>query len=116
MQKRLYSFVYAGKGLAYLIRTETQFQVHILLAFVAIIIGVCLHISPTEWALLSSAIGLVLCAEAFNTAIEQIVNWLSPEHHHQAGKIKDIAAGAVLLSALAALGVGIAIFIPKLYF
>jgi len=115
LQQRFHSFGYAGKGVSYLMRTEAQFKVHLFLGAIVVFLGVWLHISFIEWAVISLAMGMVFCAEAFNTAIEHWVNWLSPERCPEAGKVKDIAAAAVLLASLGALGVGFAVFLPKLF-
>jgi diacylglycerol kinase len=114
LQKRLYSFWYAGKGLAYLIKTEAQFQVHICLATLVIWAGFWCAITRFEWLCVVLSIALVMTAEALNTALEVLVDWLSPEKRVEAGKIKDIAAGAVLLASLGALAVGLCVFLPKL--
>ena len=73
-----------------------------------------MKISLIEWALIIICIGLVFSAEAFNSAVERLVDLISPEQNHLAGVIKDLAAGAVLITAVAAFAVGIIIFIPKL--
>lgn len=76
----------------------------------AICLGFYLGISETDWIALVFAGGLVLMAEAFNTAIEVDINLTSPEFHPYARNTKDIAAGAVLISATVAIIVGILIF------
>ncbi len=113
-RKWLYSFWYAGKGLMYLIRHERQFQVHIGIALGVVCAGFYFEILPTEWIAVVLSIAIVMTAEALNTALEQLVNWISPERHAEAGKVKDIAAGAVLLSALGAFVVGLIVFLPKI--
>jgi diacylglycerol kinase (ATP) len=57
---------------------------------------------------------MVMSAEGFNSAIEEIVNFISPDYHKTAGKIKDLAAGAVLISVLGAILAGLLIFLPKI--
>lgn len=114
LQKRLHSFWYAGKGIGYLIRHEAQFQVHIFLATLAIGAGFWLGLSKVEWLCVVICIAVVATAEALNTALEVLVDWLSPEKRAEAGKVKDIAAGAVLLASLGALVVGMLVFLPKL--
>lgn len=115
LRKRWKSFGYAGKGLAYLLRHEAQFQVHLVITVWVVLLGYSFHISVVEWALVFLAIGMVLTAEALNTALEQFVNWISPEKRAEAGKVKDIAAGAVLLASLGAFAVGIMVFLPKIW-
>ena len=77
-------------------------------------LGWWLHISEGEWAMLVLAIGMVLAAEAFNTAIEIDIDLTSPEYHPYARDTKDVAAGAVLITVIVAIVVGCIIFIPKL--
>ena len=114
IKKRLRSFVYAGKGLKSFFRKEHNAWIHCFITIVVIFLGIVLHISVHEWIAIILCIGLVFAAEAFNTAIERLVNFVSPERNDRAGDVKDIAAGAVLICAIAAAIVGLIIFIPKL--
>jgi diacylglycerol kinase len=84
------------------------------LAFAVILAGFWYNITQFEWLCVVLSIALVMTAEALNTALEELVDWLSPEKRKEAGKVKDIAAGAVLIASLGALVVGICIFLPKL--
>lgn len=77
-----------------------------------IIAGIVLGITRTEWIMVVMCIGTVIAAELFNTAIEKLVDLVSPERHPVAGRVKDIAAGAVLICAVAAAIIGLIIFIP----
>jgi diacylglycerol kinase (ATP) len=74
-----------------------------------------LECSRVEWAILLITMGFVLVSETMNTAIETVVDLVSPEYHELAGHAKDVAAGAVLLAALTAVGVALAILAPRLY-
>jgi diacylglycerol kinase (ATP) len=114
LSKRIHSFVYAFKGIYYLLRNETNAQIHCVAAITAIVLGLVLRISTPEWCFIIFAIGIVLSAESFNTAIEKLVDHLFPQYHETAKIAKDVAAGAVLLCAIAALIVGIVIFLPKI--
>ena len=96
-----------------MVKTQHNAWLHVLAALVAIALGVYFSISTTEWFALIISIGVVLVAEAFNTAIEVDINLTSPEYHPFARDTKDIAAGAVLISALMALTVGLMIFLPR---
>ncbi len=80
----------------------------------AVTLGFLLKINTFEWLIVIVVISLVLAAETFNTAIEYLVDMVSPEENKTAGKIKDIAAGAVLITAIGALITGIIIFLPKI--
>ena len=110
--KRAKSFTYAGRGIWLLIKTTHNAWIHIALFLVAVALGAYFHISQTDWVLLIFAAGLVLAAEAFNTAIEIDIDLTSPEYHPFARDTKDVAAGAVLIAAIAAAIIGIFIFGP----
>jgi len=111
---RLMSFVHAGRGLKFVLQDEHNAWIHAFLTVVVIVLGSVLKISAMEWCLLILAMALVWITETINTALEHLTDLVSPEHHPLAGKVKDIAAGAVLLAAIAAVFVGILIFIPHL--
>ena len=81
-------------------------------AMAVIIAGIVLGITRTEWIMVVMCIGTVIAAELFNTAIEKLVDLVSPVRHPVAGRVKDIAAGAVLICAVAAAIIGLIIFIP----
>ncbi len=110
LRHRLLSFVHAGRGIATMIRSEPHAKFHVFAAVVVVVAGIRFGIGRGEWLALALAIGLVLCAEAFNTAFEALCDVVSPERHPEIGRAKDVAAGAVLLSALAALAVGAGVF------
>lgn len=112
--KRAKSFTYAGRGIVVFVKTTPNAWIHITLFSIAIVLGYHFSITSTEWALLVISGGFVLVSEAFNTAIEVDVNLTSPDYHPYAKDIKDIAAGAVLISAITAVGVGVCIFGPYL--
>lgn len=103
-------FQYALKGLLHVIRAETNFRIQATVAAGAIAAGLVLGITPGDWVALLLASGLVLSAEVSNTAVERLTDLVKPEHHPVAGKIKDVAAGGVLLAAGMAIVVGVIIF------
>lgn len=115
VKDRLRSFVYAYNGIKYTYVTQHNFLIHIVFALIAILLGIILGISNLEWIAIIIVIGLVLTAEIFNSSIEELVNLLSPERNVKAGVIKDLAAGAVLISAIAAFLTGAIIFLPKIF-
>lgn len=90
-------------------------QIHLVVAVLVVLAGWFFNITTTEWVLCLLCFGLVFGAEMVNTSIENLVDLVSPQKHELAGKAKDIAAGAVLISALFAAGVGLIIFIPKIW-
>lgn len=114
MNKLLQSFGYAFKGLAYAFRSQLNFKLHCVATALVVALGLYVQLSIAEWLWISLAIALVLAAELFNTAIEVLVDLVSPTWNDKAGKVKDVAAGAVLLIALLALAIGLFIFVPKL--
>ncbi|MEN0002932.1 MAG: diacylglycerol kinase family protein [Bacteroidota bacterium] len=115
VQKRIKSFGYAFRGIASLVRSELHARIHLTAMVVVILAGIYFGVSPMEWAILSLTIAAVLAAEGFNTAIEALTDLVSPDYHTLAGKAKDVAAGAVLLLAIGAIGVAISIFGPKIW-
>lgn len=112
IKKRIKSFGYAFQGIGNFIRKEPNAWIHCTAVVVVTSLGIYYGISATEWCIVILCFGLVLMAEAFNTAIERLVDLVSPDFHPLAGTIKDVAAGAVLLGAIAAAIVGCIIFIP----
>lgn len=108
------SFSFAGQGVWYVVRTQRNMRVHLAAAACAIALGAALRIGAADWACLIIVIGLVLTTEALNTVVEALTDLCTPEFHPLAKIAKDAAAGAVLISSLAAVGVGIAIFVPRL--
>jgi diacylglycerol kinase (ATP) len=111
---RLKSFTYAFQGWKVLIQNEHNARIHLVAAFLAVIGGFIFKISAVEWIIIVFAIGVVLAAEAFNSAIEYICNFVSPQYHELIKKVKDLSALAVLFVAMAALVAGFIIFIPKI--
>ena len=114
MKKFIRGFGYALNGIWHASATQLNFRVHLVCALVAVYAGYALHISHDEWLWIIFCIAMVLVAELFNTAIEFLTDLVSPEYNKKAGLVKDMAAGAVLITAIAALAIGLLIFIPKL--
>lgn len=113
IKARLKSFKYAFNGIFYCMRTQHNFWIHLLATIIVILLGFLFDISRAEWLLLIFSIGLVLCLEIINTAIEYLVDIISPQHQKAAGLAKDLAAGAVLIGAITAILIGLIIFSPK---
>ncbi len=112
---RLRSFKYAFMGLRWLFREEHNSWIHLAFIVVLIPAGFVLHLSPIEWTIMILCIGAVLSMELVNSAIERIADKISKERDDEIGKIKDIAAAAVLISAIASAIAGLIIFIPKFF-
>jgi diacylglycerol kinase len=108
------SFGFATAGIMTLVLTQPNARVHLVLGAGAASLAFWLGVSALEWALLTLTVGLVLVAEAVNTAIEAAVDIASPSIHPLARQAKDIAAGGVLISAITAVIVGVALFAPRL--
>jgi diacylglycerol kinase len=111
--KRGESFRHALNGIRIFLKTTHNAWIHGFFAIFAIYFGFYFHISTTEWLFVTLTIGLVFTSEAFNTAMEFDMDLTSPEYHPYARYTKDIAAGAVLISCIIAIVIGLIIFIPK---
>lgn len=111
---RIKSIKYAVKGMWLLITTEDSIKVQFSIAIIATILGFYLNISATEWMTQFLAIGLVLVAEALNTAVEKVADFIHPDYHKKIGFIKDIAAGAPAFAALISLIIAGIIYVPKI--
>src|SRR5260370_9809259 len=112
--KFIAGFKYAFSGLWYALRTQRNARVHVSIAILAILLGVVLHISAIEFALVFVAITGVFIAEMFNTVFEFCIDLASPDYHPLAKIAKDVAAGAVLLSAMLAVVIGLFVFVPHI--
>ena len=107
-------FGYAFTGIYELFKSEPNARIHLVATICAIIAGFIFKISASEWCVIIIIIALIWASEAFNTAIEKLVDHLFPEYHETARIVKDISAGAVLICAIAALLCGLIIFLPKI--
>jgi len=108
------SFGYALRGVAILVRTQANARIHLGATVLAVGLGFWCGISRGEWCAVVAAIGLVWTAEGVNTALETVVDLASPGQHPLAERAKDVAAGAVLCAAFAALVIGALVFLPHL--
>ena len=109
------SFRYAWAGIVYAVRTQRNFRIHLVIGLVALSLGLMLHIQALEAAVVAITISAVLVMELMNTALESVVDLTVGQTYHELAKIaKDCAAGAVLISALAALLVAAFIYLPPL--
>jgi diacylglycerol kinase len=114
MKRFLKGFYFAFNGIKYSFKTQLNFRIHVFLAVLALILSYILQIAIYEWIWIIAAISLVLIVELINTAIEALVDLVSPEINLKAGLIKDISAAAVLMAAIFAFLVGCFILLPKL--
>ncbi len=109
---RIKSFKHAWRGFFFFIKVTHNSWVEIGAFILGIVLAFYFHITNTEWIALILASGLVFVSEAFNTALEIDMDLTSPEYHPYARDVKDIAAGAVLISVLISILVTLIIFVP----
>lgn len=112
LHSRSLSFKYAFNGLSYAIRTQKNAQFHLFATVVVVLLGLFFRVSNFEFCLLFLCISFVWVVELINTALEKTVDLCSPNYHPLAKVIKDLAAGAVLISSFFAAIIGIIIFLP----
>lgn len=109
------SFGFAFAGVAYLLRTQRNARIHVVAGALACWVAAWLRIGRLEWAVLVFTIALVIILEGLNTAIEAAIDLASPEVHPLAKAAKDLAAGMVLVAAIASVAVGLLILGPPLW-
>lgn len=113
-KKRAKSFTYAFSGIGRLLSREHNAWIHCCVAVAVIVAGLCFGLALWEWVAIAICIGSVLAAEAMNSAVEALADRVSPGYDEAVKHAKDLAAGAVLLLALAAVAVGLIVFLPKI--
>ena len=112
-KKLINSFKFAFKGIGSSIKSERNMKIHFTMMILVVLAGIILNISMWEWITCFILFGLVITLEMVNTAIEIVVDLVSPTFNDRAGRAKDIAAGAVLVNAIVAFIIGLLIFLPK---
>ena len=112
VHKRILAFGYALNGFKIAWQEEAHFKFHVCAAIVALLAAWALHITSTEFIIILILIGMVMSAEIFNAALEEICDKYTPEHDPHIGKIKDLAAAAVFVASCVALIIGAIIFYP----
>lgn len=115
LKQRILSFKFAFEGIGYVLRTQPNAWIYALITLVVIIVSFWLSLDNHEWALLILTIVVVWMAEMSNTAIEAVVDLLSPEIQQKAKIAKDVSAGVVLISAIGAIIVGTLIIGPRIF-
>lgn len=106
------SFYYAIVGIASVFKNERNMKIHFLASLAVVLFAYLADVTKFEWAILVITIFMVLIAEAVNTAIEKTVDLVTETYHPLAKKAKNIAAGAVLLSAVNAVIIALIILLP----
>jgi diacylglycerol kinase len=109
------SFRCAFRGVGTLFAICPNFRIHLVCTVAVVMLAAWLRMPPIDWAILALAIGSVLTAEAFNTALESLADAVHPAEHPLVGRAKDLAAGAVVLAAAAAVSVAFALLMPRLF-
>lgn len=107
------SFKFAGVGIFTALKKEKNMKIHFLAMIIVIILGFVFKIEPMEWITCVVLFGGVIGAEMFNTAIETVVDMVTPYKNEKAKIAKDVAAGGVLVWAISAAVIGLIIFVPK---
>lgn len=115
LRRRLLSFVYAFEGWGHVLRTQPNAWIHAAVSVIVFALAFWLHLSRSEWAILLLTTMVVWMAEFANTAMEAIVDLVTPEYHPLAKTAKDVAAAAVLVGALGAVIIGLLIMGPPLW-
>jgi diacylglycerol kinase len=115
-RERWISIKFAWAGVRYVLSTQPNARLHLLIAAAVLILGIVLRITPLEFAVILIMISVVWSAELFNTAVEVLVDYISPEKQPFAKICKDVSAGAVLVTAVISVLVGLMIFLPRLWF
>lgn len=108
------SFKYAADGVTEAFNNEPNFRIHVIVGVIVMVFAFVLRFTPTEWAILFLTETFVIAMELINTSLEAIVDIVSPEKRQKARIAKDVSAAFVLLSAIAAVAVGIVLFLPKI--
>ena len=111
---QLSSFRLAFFGIISAVKKERNLRIHLCFTAIVILLGFLFNISIQDWMFISFAIGLVICMELMNTALERVVDLVTEEYHPLAKQAKDIAAGAVLFAAIIALIIGMFVFGPEI--
>lgn len=113
MRRLIKSFGFAINGIRMTFASEANIQIHLFVSILVIICGIIFKISTSEWLICLLCMGVVFGLEMMNTAIEKLVDLVSPAKNALAGKVKDIAAGAVLIAVFFSVIIGLIIFMPK---
>lgn len=108
------AFSCAWAGISYAFTSQRNLKIHCVFALVAIVLGFALRIGEAEWLAVVLCIALVMSLETVNTAVESVVDLVSPEWHLLAKRAKDCAAGAVYLAAFASVVVAAIAFLPRI--
>ena len=115
IKHQMVSFSYAIEGIVYSYKKGTHFKIHIIAVILVTLLGFIVQINMTEWLVIILISSAVIAAEAINTAIEETCDVLHPEHHPGAKLAKNCAPGGELILSIAAILIGLIIFIPQIF-
>lgn len=108
------SFIYAVQGISAAFKGQRNIKIQVAAGIFCIMAGWYLRITRLEWGIIFTCIGLVLALELMNTAIERLLDKFHPEHDEEIGRIKDIAAGAVLIASVFSALAGLSVFLVRI--
>lgn len=112
IRDRIRSIGYGARGIGWMMATQINARIHAVATVAVAVLGFFLGLSFIEWALVVIAVVMVWAAEAMNTALEFLADAIAPDHNPLVGRAKDVAAGAVLISAIGAVLIGLLVFVP----
>ena len=108
------TFVNAFNGIQYFFKTERNGKIQLFVSFLVVLTGIYFRLSSTEWIFIFLCIGAVLAMEMLNSALEHLCNMVHYDYHPAIKIIKDVSAGAVLLTSVISVLIGLVIFLPKI--
>ena len=108
------AFSNAGEGFTYTLISQRNMKIHLSVGVLAIVLGIAFSISALEWLAIVICIGAVIALECVNTAIESVVDLVTPDHRELAKRAKDCAAAAVLIAAISAVAVEAIVLLPRI--
>lgn len=111
-KRHMMRFKYASEGIYYVLKTQANFRVHLVMAYLVILAAWWFQFTRIEWIILIGTIGAILALEMINTIFEVVVDHLWQEEHPKAKIIKDVAAGTVFVAAIGAMIIGLFLFVP----
>ncbi|MPW27037.1 diacylglycerol kinase family protein [Alkalibaculum sp. M08DMB] len=115
MKKLVDSFKFAFQGILYSFNTQRNIRIHFFIAIIVLILGIYVRLSHIEWILLLLTISIVVTSEMINTSIEKTIDLVTEEYKILAKIGKDVAAGAVLISSILSVIIGVLIFYNKIF-
>lgn len=106
------SFRFATKGTITVIKEEQNIKIYLFFALVSLVLGLITHLSYVEWAIIVITISVTMGVEIINISLEELLDMISPEYNGKTKIIKDVAAGAALVTTLASIIVAMLIYLP----